>query len=247
MEANVKDLMSKMRANYESAKNTAKAYSGEKLPAGRYEMRLTKVKLVATGEKLSIQRNFVVLAGEHKGFQATDFMQLTHEVGLSFAMQFVIKMGYEIPESPEDWADMVEALTTDQAEVIASCVHSGDFVNIRVEELIGLGVADITESMEVEEDETLDPEVEEVEVEEVVEEAPAPAPVDKKKKAEPKASALTIKELVKFANNLGIDEVDDSMELHEATAILETYSVDAGDLEAEDLAFIKKHKIDMLG
>ncbi len=101
-----------MQANYGAAKQRFKNFSGESLPEGEYNGRQTECKFYHNKEKqtLSIINEFTVVSGELVGRTQTDFMQLSNEIGLSFAMDYVDKMGYEIPETPSDWVELVETI-----------------------------------------------------------------------------------------------------------------------------------------
>ena len=136
----IESLVSAMSANYDEAKNTAKSFSGEKVPEGKYEMKLFPIKFNEKEKdgvvKVSLQRSFTVLSGENQGMTQMDFMQLGHKVGLSFAMRFISVMGYEIPDSPAEWPEIIESINSEEPLVIAEVVHSGDFVNVRVLELL---------------------------------------------------------------------------------------------------------------
>ncbi len=130
----IENLVNAMGANYKQARAQAKTFSGEKVPAGKYEATLSSIKIheKKDSDKISLMRVFTILSGEAKGMAQTDFLQLTHPVGLSMAMQFIEIMGYDIPDSPSEWPDIIEAINEEQASVIVEVVHSGDFVNIKV-------------------------------------------------------------------------------------------------------------------
>lgn len=146
MSNTLNELLGGADVNYAEAKNTAKSFSGEKVPEGKYEMQLSNIKFNVKEKdgdtSLSLQRTFTVLTGENEGMSQTDFMRLNNPTGLSFAMQFIMIMGYEIPEVPGEWADIVEELQEESPEVLAEVVHSGDFVNVRVTELLEDGEED---------------------------------------------------------------------------------------------------------
>jgi hypothetical protein len=54
-------------------------------------------------------------------------------------MNFIQCAGYEIPDSAEDWPEIIEELQTTTPAFIGEVVHSGDFVNIRTMELLEEG------------------------------------------------------------------------------------------------------------
>lgn len=142
---------------YKDAKEQAKSFSGEAVPDGNYELRLTGIKFMEKEKdgvtKLSLLRTFSVLSGENEGMTQTDFMSLTNPTGLSFAMQFLSKMGYEIPDSPSDWPEIIEDLQETMPACIGEIVTSdAGFTNVRVSELIDLD-GDESEDSEDEEEE----------------------------------------------------------------------------------------------
>lgn len=154
-----------MSSIYTAAKNKAATFSGEKVPEGKYELRLSGIKLKEKkldggGYNISMQRTFTVLSGENEGMSQTDFIGMSSEGGLAVAMGFVETMGYDIPEGPEDWPEIVEELQEEAPAVMGEVTHSGDFVNIRVTEV--LDDEDIDDGEEPEDEDELREELEEM-------------------------------------------------------------------------------------
>lgn len=137
---NITTALSSIGAIYNQAKQAARSFSGEKLPEGKYEFRLSGIKLKESikDNKATIRmvRTFTVLSGENEGMSQGDMFNLSNEHGLSFALQFIELMGYPIPDSPEEIPDIVEELQKEAPACYGEVKHSGDFVNIRVLELI---------------------------------------------------------------------------------------------------------------
>jgi len=149
------DALSSISSIYKTAKAQADSFLGESVPAGKYEMKLSDIKFLEKTKdnvtKLSLARTFTVLSGEHAGMCQKDFMALSNETGLSFALQFVGVMGYEIPSDPSGLPEIIEDMQQSQPTVIAEIVHSGEFVNVRVQECLESAAEE--EEEEEEEDE----------------------------------------------------------------------------------------------
>jgi hypothetical protein len=299
---------------YAEAKNTAKTFIGEKVPEGKYEMRLTGIKFhekEKDGEtKVSLLRTFTVLSGENEGMSQSDFMNISHPVGLSYAIQFIAMMGYGIPESIAEWPEIIEELQNDSPATISEIVHNGNFADIYVMELLeeeededeeeleneappedeeeddadSEEEADEDESDETDEDEEDDedsdddePEMTLKEAREIVkkeklgirlttkmssdtvaalienarkradepdeeeeeEDEETRAPGSKKKKK----AKLTTADLISFAEQIGIDDLDPDLDLDEMKEELCEYEIDEDDVSEDELAFITTHKL----
>lgn len=257
----MESLVAKMKANYEEARNTAKTFSGEKVPEGKYEMKLHPVKFYEKpdSDKISLIRTFTVLSGELKGMAQTDFMNLGNAVGLSYAMQFIEMLGYSIPEEPQEWLDIIEAINEEEPFVIAEVVHNGDWVNIKVLELLEAEEAEEAEEDNSEEDNSEEEElallkkiIKEENLKIRVTKKMTSEDVDKliteKKKelaeaeednSEEEAKELTVESLIAFAEELGIDDLNPKSSLDEIKKELLDYAIDEDELEEKEIKFIK--------
>lgn len=117
----------------------------ETLPNGIYTMQLQKCELrESKSGNLMILREHLVVEGEFDGEVATDFLHLETERGPYFVARFLEKVGFEAPDDPEEIADMVEQLNTDNpiytAEVKTK--EGSDFTNINIQRMLE-GSADV--------------------------------------------------------------------------------------------------------
>ena len=109
-----------------------------KIPEGVYRAQLQNAVLCqskASGN-WQIKREHLILNGEQQGQVLYDYMQLQTAKGPYFVAQWIRKMGFEVPANPLDIEDTVDAIKGAAAVVQLEVVHSGDFVNGRVLEVL---------------------------------------------------------------------------------------------------------------
>ena len=103
------------------------------VPAGVYNMQMQKccLKESANGAMM-IEREHLILDGQHEGEVVRDYMNLETAYGPRFATQFIEKMGYESPDNPEDLEELVAAIANDAPTYQAKVKVSGDFRNVDI-------------------------------------------------------------------------------------------------------------------
>ena len=111
-----------------------------KVPDGEHIFQLQEAELgeAQTSGKLRIKRVHTVADGELKGETITDFMSLETEKGPYFVGQWIEQMGYDIPARAEDLPDVVAQISQEHPTYIGQVKTSGDFKNVRVQELVDL-------------------------------------------------------------------------------------------------------------
>ena len=108
-----------------------------KIPEGTYQAQLVEAELCQSKKgNWQVKRQHLILSGEQKSQVLFDYMQLETPRGLSFLGAWIRKMGYEVPTNPLDLEDVIIAINDQNATVQLQVVHSDDFVNGRVLELL---------------------------------------------------------------------------------------------------------------
>ena len=156
----MKQALADMKKNYAGARQQMKTL-GEKVPDGEYIARISgnKFHLSATSGKLSIMRTFSVLEGESQGMSQTDFMSLGNEVGLAIAMKYLDTLGYEVPDSVDDWEPVIVDIKTNMpiVKIRIRTQDGSDFTNVDVLEVIessstATDIHEVVEEIEEEEE-----------------------------------------------------------------------------------------------
>lgn len=151
--------------NYKAAQQTANEMGGQ-LEDGRYKARVTKAELNESQSSGREQVNVFVeiIDGESEGQNAGLFLGLD-EKSLPFTLSAFKRMGYEIPEEPEDIVEVVKNINDDQPEVIVAVKNGWSNLVGKVEGENEIGGGE-EEEEETEETETEETETEEGEVSE---------------------------------------------------------------------------------
>jgi len=117
------------------------------VPDGEYVARLQGAELreAMSSGRLMIQREHLILEGEYEGDVVRDYMHLETERGPWFIAQWIEAMELEAPESPAELPEILDYLTRTAPTVRIQTKRSGDFINVRVLELIDRGETDDAE------------------------------------------------------------------------------------------------------
>ncbi|NIP40486.1 MAG: hypothetical protein GTN39_03120 [Candidatus Aenigmarchaeota archaeon] len=107
-------------------------------PDGTYAFQLQKAELreAQSSGKLYIAREHLVIDGEYEGEVVRDMMSLETDRGPYYIAKWIEKMGYEAPDKAKDIPDTLEAIQNDAPTYTGSIKHSGDFINVRVMEVL---------------------------------------------------------------------------------------------------------------
>lgn len=110
-------------------------------PDGTYAMQLQncEIREAQTSGKLYIAREHLVIDGEFEGEVVRDMMSLETDRGPYFISRWIDQMGYESPDKASDLPETLEAIKNDAPTYTASLKHSGDFINVRVQEVLDSG------------------------------------------------------------------------------------------------------------
>lgn len=140
-------------------------------PDGVYTLQLqaASLKVAESSGKLYIGREHLVIDGEFSGEVVRDMLSLETEKGPYFVAQWIEQMGYAPPDSVEEIEEVVNAISAANPTYTGSIKRSGDFINVRVRELLSSGEEGEGEA-----------------------EAPAPAPIPSQKSAAPISKAKPI-------------------------------------------------------
>lgn len=134
------ERLSGMKTTINESKNTYDSmFAGVKIDAGTYVVRLQSAKIIETKSsgKLMILREHIVTEGQWQGHVIRDYMNLESPMGMAFVRQWIDQCGYEFPdENPEELEDVVEAIANESFTCKAIVKHSGDFINLSVQEII---------------------------------------------------------------------------------------------------------------
>jgi len=232
------ERLSSMRTTINESKNTYDSmFAGVKIDAGTYVVRLQSAKIVETKSsgKLMILREHIVTEGTWQGHVVRDYMNLESPMGMAFVRQWIDQCGYEFPdENPEELEDVVEAIANEAFTCKAIVKHSGDFINLSVQEIIESASAGKEQSKKNE------PKAE------TKQEEPKAAPKAEAKKEGPavdKEEESTKEALRQFCKSQDIvTEKDDTLEILKER-IME-YEFPEEEMSAEEIALFEKAGVD---
>lgn len=112
------------------------------VPDGIYQMQLQACTLKESQNgKLYIAREHLVLEGEFEGEVVRDMISLETDQGPYYVAKFIDQMGYEVPEDVTDIPEVLETIENDASVYKASAKRSGEFTNVRIQEIIEEGAA----------------------------------------------------------------------------------------------------------
>ena len=107
---------------------------------GTYEADLVKAKIEKTSNNnMRIARQHVIVGGDSDGCAINDGMNLESDVGMSFTREWLNKCGYEAPENLVDLPSILDNMVKDNIQCKITVSHSGDYVNVRVHEVLSEG------------------------------------------------------------------------------------------------------------
>jgi len=134
--------------NWEREKEMAAGF-----PEGQFEFQLQEAIVVesSTGNWM-IRRQHYCLKGEYAGEIARDTMNL-NEMGRGFAMQWLERMGVEVPDAFEGMEEAVAEVAENAPIYVATVKQNDGFTNVRVGRLLEAS-AEKAEGMKDDDDDT---------------------------------------------------------------------------------------------
>ncbi len=111
----------------------------EGVPAGVYRMQLQDVELAEsnTSGKLMVHWAHLIREGEHEGDVAHDYQQIESEFGPRFIGLRIEKLGFEVPDDPEDLEETLAAIAEAAPTYMAKLTVSKEgYTNIKVTRLL---------------------------------------------------------------------------------------------------------------
>lgn len=108
------------------------------VPEGTYEMQLQDIQLITakSSGNLMLKREHLVIGGEYEGEVVYDNMVLSTEQNMYYLARFIESMQYEVPEDLSEIDDVLQALREENPTYNATVVKSGDFTNVRIQDVI---------------------------------------------------------------------------------------------------------------
>ena len=107
------------------------------LPEATYTFVLQNCELRESKKgNLMVLREHLVLVGDMEGEVQTDFMSLNNKTGMFYLNQWITLMGFEAPDDLADLEEVLEEVSNASPVYTADVVKSGDFVNVRCQELL---------------------------------------------------------------------------------------------------------------
>lgn len=160
-------------------------FGGEAVPPGLYIAKLqsAKIKVSKSSGKLMVSREHLLTEGEHTGKVIYDQLMLSTAKNLVYVRQWIDMMGYECPEDVTTLEPTVQAISDEHAFVKITIVDDGDFRNVTVTEVLGVG----DETQETPQTQT----------------TRKPATTTQKQESGPKEYVL--EDLINFCNAVGIE------------------------------------------
>ncbi len=148
--------LKKMDSNWKKSEKQAKEMF-TKVDPGVYLAQLQGLTLAESGAgNLQIKRQHLIIEGEFQGCTVYDNLQLEAGDGImckAFVRDAIDSYGYECPEELADIESILPAIAKEAPQVKIRVIHSGEFVNVRVIELLGEGeVVSVGEEAEPEPD-----------------------------------------------------------------------------------------------
>lgn len=109
----------------------------DKVPPGVYEAMIESAEVTqAQSGRLQIKRKFIVRDGQYAGMPIWDYMGLDTEQSAGFVKRWIEQMGFVSPQSAEDLEETVDTISSEHAIVQVQVTQSGDFTNVRVQKVI---------------------------------------------------------------------------------------------------------------
>ncbi len=107
-------------------------------PDGTYTMQMQGLQLreAESSGNLYINREHLIIEGEHEGTVVYDMLSLASDQGPYFVSRFIDKMGFEVPEKAVGIPEVLASIEADAPVYSATIKHNGDFVNVRIGEII---------------------------------------------------------------------------------------------------------------
>ena len=113
-------------------------------PEGRYHCKLTNVRRGKSDDGPYVSFNFVILDGQYKGQNPGEYMGLaakgkrTVEQAIAGLHWYLQDLGFTTDETwgPEEFEQAFAALDKDQPECMVDLTKNGNFLNVRVVELL---------------------------------------------------------------------------------------------------------------
>ena len=108
------------------------------VPDGVYTMQLLSADVVLSkaGNNPMVERKHVVVDGEQEGQEIRDRLMLHTENGPYYANKWVEMMGYQSPEDMADLPEVIKTISEAHPIVMAEVRRSGEFLNVRVQQLL---------------------------------------------------------------------------------------------------------------
>ncbi len=137
MAVDFKALLAKSKDKWNASKQQAKTLF-EKVPEGEYVFKSGGFTIVPSNSSgnLMIKRKHIVMDGDHKGASVYDNMMIETDLGMAFIRRWLEIVGVTPPDNPEELVDICAELTKNGYIAKGSVKHSGEYVNVRIEELI---------------------------------------------------------------------------------------------------------------
>ncbi len=114
----------------------------EGVPAGIYKMQVQDAEMTesASSGKLMIAWQFLILEGEESGQVARDYQTIETEFGPRFIAQRIEKLGFEVPDDPQDLEEIIAAIAEAAPVIMGKIKVSKDgYTNITVNRLLEAG------------------------------------------------------------------------------------------------------------
>lgn len=214
-------------------------FGASKLEEGEYIVKLQKAVLKEKNGSMKIAREHVVVDGEDKGVVIYDQVNMDNEKSLAFLWRWVEKMGFEIPEDPEDLVELLEELVESEPVVLVDVKQNdAGFTNINIIELMDESDEESEESEEEEESDEEEESEEEEEPEEESEEAEESEESEEEEESDEQTQL--VERMITFAYAWDLDGVEDDTDFDSVKQIIAASSYPEENLDEEELALLNE-------
>jgi len=251
----IKSALKEMQSHWEQGRDRAAG-----VPGGIYIARITKCDFnqAKSSGNWGTTRVWTVLNGEYAGSEIRDRITFSTEQGPFFTSQFIDQFGYEVPEQIEDLQEVFDSIVEEQAVARCEVIESGDFLNVRVQEVIDPDdldelleegdIEDEDEEYEEEEDEEYEEEEEDADDEEYEDEEYEDEDADDEEYEDEDEDAEEEEEdedpnhaaLLEIAEAFDISEVSADMDIDDIVEVFNGIDWDRDTLEEEEQAVFEE-------
>lgn len=137
--ASFKARLSKIGSLWKKGLKREDTFGGSNIPDGSYILKAACEIAESGSGNMQIVWKHTVMEGEHRGETVRDYDRIATEDNIFFLQRKITKLGYEIPDSPEELEGVIDGIN-DEGIIFRGTVKTrDDFTHVRINKVLDYG------------------------------------------------------------------------------------------------------------